>query len=105
MATDMTPRSDRAPASPQTPGDVGVGVSTVARNGAARTPVPAPGHVERTTEAGAHARIRPEIQALRAIAVGLVVACHLWPKAVPGGFVGVDVFFAISGFLITSILL
>lgn len=46
--------------------------------------------------------IRPEIQALRALAVGLVVAYHLWPHAVPGGFVGVDAFFAISGFLITS---
>jgi peptidoglycan/LPS O-acetylase OafA/YrhL len=49
--------------------------------------------------------IRPEIQALRALAVSLVVAWHLWPDAVPGGFVGVDVFFAISGFLITSLLL
>jgi peptidoglycan/LPS O-acetylase OafA/YrhL len=58
--------------------------------------------VERT--AGS-AKIRPEIQALRAIAVALVVVFHLWPEAVPGGFVGVDVFFAISGFLITSLLL
>src|SRR5262249_466249 len=41
--------------------------------------------------------IRPEIQALRALAVSLVVAWHLWPDDVPGGFVGVDVFFAISG--------
>src|SRR3954454_13323763 len=48
---------------------------------------------------------RPEIQALRAAAVLLVVAAHLWPSAIPGGFVGVDVFFAISGFLITSLLL
>jgi peptidoglycan/LPS O-acetylase OafA/YrhL len=48
---------------------------------------------------------RPEIQALRAAAVLLVVTSHLWPSAVPGGFVGVDVFFAISGFLITSLLL
>lgn len=46
--------------------------------------------------------IRPEIQALRAIAVAIVVLYHLWPSVVPGGFVGVDVFFAISGFLITS---
>ncbi|MCW2986099.1 MAG: acyltransferase, partial [Conexibacter sp.] len=49
--------------------------------------------------------IRPEIQALRALAVSLVVAWHLWPDAVPGGFVGVDVFFAISGYLITTLLL
>ncbi|WP_187368929.1 acyltransferase family protein [Baekduia soli] len=48
---------------------------------------------------------RPEIQALRFVAVGLVVVYHLWPAAAPGGFVGVDVFFAISGFLITSLLL
>ena len=49
--------------------------------------------------------LRAEIQALRAVAVVLVVVCHVWPAAVPGGFVGVDVFFAISGFLITSLLL
>src|SRR3954454_14342464 len=48
---------------------------------------------------------RPEIQALRAVAVALVVAHHLWPEALPGGFVGVDVFFVVSGFLITSLLL
>jgi peptidoglycan/LPS O-acetylase OafA/YrhL len=45
---------------------------------------------------------RPELQGLRAIAVGLVVAYHLHPGALPGGFVGVDVFFVISGFLITG---
>ncbi|HET6506048.1 MAG TPA: acyltransferase family protein [Baekduia sp.] len=63
----------------------------------------------RTTEgiqpAPARHGIRPEIQALRALAVSLVVAWHLWPDDVPGGFVGVDVFFAISGYLITSLLL
>jgi peptidoglycan/LPS O-acetylase OafA/YrhL len=51
------------------------------------------------------ATLRPEIQALRALAVALVLVYHLWPAVVPGGFVGVDVFFAISGFLITSLLL
>ncbi|MGO4839948.1 acyltransferase family protein, partial [Rhizobiaceae sp. 2RAB30] len=47
---------------------------------------------------------RPEIQGLRAIAVGLVVIFHLWPAALPGGYVGVDVFFVISGYLITGLL-
>lgn len=50
-------------------------------------------------------RIRSEIQALRAVAVALVVGHHAWPGALPGGFVGVDVFFVVSGFLITSLLL
>jgi peptidoglycan/LPS O-acetylase OafA/YrhL len=54
---------------------------------------------------GARTKVRIEIQALRAVAVLLVVGYHLWPEAVPGGFVGVDVFFVISGFLITSLLL
>ena len=46
----------------------------------------------------------PEIQGLRAVAVGLVLLFHVWPAAVPGGYVGVDVFFVISGFLITGLL-
>jgi peptidoglycan/LPS O-acetylase OafA/YrhL len=45
---------------------------------------------------------RPEIQALRALAVTLVVVFHLWPQALSGGYVGVDVFFVISGYLITA---
>lgn len=48
---------------------------------------------------------RAEVQALRAVAVALVVLYHAAPGAVPGGYVGVDVFFAISGLLITSQLL
>lgn len=47
-------------------------------------------------------RFRPEIQALRALAVVAVVLYHLWPQWFPGGFVGVDVFFVVSGFLITG---
>ena len=48
---------------------------------------------------------RPEIQALRALAVGVVVLYHFWPALSPAGYVGVDVFFVVSGFLITGILL
>jgi peptidoglycan/LPS O-acetylase OafA/YrhL len=47
----------------------------------------------------------PEVQALRALAVTAVVIYHLWPGTITGGFVGVDMFFAISGFLITGHLL
>ena len=45
---------------------------------------------------------RTDIQAMRALAVVLVVCNHLWPLGLPGGYVGVDVFFVISGFLISS---
>lgn len=48
---------------------------------------------------------RPEIDGLRAIAVVSVVLFHAGIKAFAGGYVGVDVFFVISGFLITTILL
>ena len=50
----------------------------------------------------AKSTLRPEIQALRAVAVAVVVVYHLWPNTLAGGFVGVDVFFVISGFLITA---
>jgi len=53
----------------------------------------------------AKSTLRPEIQALRAVAVLVVVVYHLWPNTLTGGFVGVDVFFVISGFLITAHLL
>lgn len=49
-------------------------------------------------------RFRPEVQGLRAVAVLLVLIYHLDPDLMPGGYVGVDVFFVISGFLITSLL-
>jgi peptidoglycan/LPS O-acetylase OafA/YrhL len=45
---------------------------------------------------------RPDIQGLRAIAVSLVVVYHLYPSVLPGGYAGVDVFFVISGYLITG---
>lgn len=54
------------------------------------------------TSAPSRSSFRPELQGLRALAVGLVLLFHLWPEHVSGGFVGVDVFFVVSGFLITG---
>ncbi|WP_179872474.1 acyltransferase family protein [Microcella indica] len=45
-------------------------------------------------------RWRPEIQALRAFAVVAVILYHAWPARMPGGYIGVDVFFVVSGYLI-----
>ena len=47
---------------------------------------------------------RPDIDGLRALAVMAVIAFHAFPEWVSGGFIGVDIFFVISGFLITNLL-
>ena len=51
-----------------------------------------------------HLAYRPDVDGLRAVAVSSVLVFHAFPELLPGGFVGVDIFFVISGYLISKIL-
>jgi peptidoglycan/LPS O-acetylase OafA/YrhL len=78
------------------PYSIGTSSSLLQGKGIPDKPIPAQSSRE---------QFRPDIEGMRAIAVGLVILFHAYHKPFTGGFVGVDVFFVISGFLITSLLL
>lgn len=93
--------ADRATATAN--GDVTIASQHAAVDGRSRAPGVIASPVARRGDGGD--RFRPDIEGMRAIAVGLVLLFHGYGKPFTGGFVGVDVFFVISGFLITGLLL
>jgi peptidoglycan/LPS O-acetylase OafA/YrhL len=73
--------------------------------GARPAPDAAPSYADGSEPAAADSwRFRPDVEGLRAIAIVAVVGYHVGLPGFGGGFVGVDVFFVISGFLITGLL-
>ncbi|MFG3052511.1 SGNH hydrolase domain-containing protein [Kitasatospora sp. NPDC048239] len=94
-------RADRAPAE-ALPAS---GATLVTAQGAALAPAQGAALETATEEPRKRASFRPDIEGLRGVAVLSVLAFHAAVPAFTGGYVGVDVFFVISGFLITGVLI
>ena len=94
-----------APVSFEAPPRVSSTLEMLAENGtAAELSDPTGGSLTAASRAP-HAEYRPDVDGLRAVAVVAVILFHMDASWLPGGFVGVDVFFVISGFVVSGSLL